>query len=125
MKLSPDDACLVIGTGTKFSQELAPRKKILLKSVGGVTGEVVEIISDTEVRIKREFFGDAGKGTKLIRQKTEGEGDKGLTFKVLPYINQEEMYRHVYRQLKEGGCIGIFPEGEPPSSLDLCHKMLT
>lgn len=87
---------------------------MLPKSVGTVLAEVHEIISDTEVRIKREFSGDRGKGTAKILQKLavlEAEGEKGLTFKVLPYINQEAIYRHVYLQLKEGGCIGIFPEG--------------
>lgn len=113
MRLSPDDPCLVIGTGTKFTKELAPKKKIALpKAVGSISAEVVEVISDTEVKVKREFSGDSGKGTKAIRQKTEGEGNKGLTFKVLPHLDQEEMYRHVYRTLKEGGCIGIFPEGD-------------
>jgi len=115
IKLSPTDPCLVIGVGTKFKTELGARKKILLpKSVGAVLAEIDEIISDTEVRVKREFSNDRGKGTAKILQKLavlEAEGEKGLTFKVLPYINQEVIYRHVYQQLKEGGCIGIFPEG--------------
>ena len=115
IKLSPTDPCLVIGVGTKFLTELGPRKKIMLpKSVGAVLAEVDEIISDIEVRVKREFSGDKGKGTAKILQKLavlEAEGEKGLAFKVLPHINQEAIYRHVYQQLKEGGCIGIFPEG--------------
>jgi glycerol-3-phosphate O-acyltransferase/dihydroxyacetone phosphate acyltransferase len=115
--LSPDDPCVVIGIGTKFTKELAPKKKITLpKSVGGVSAEVVEVISDTEVKVKREFASDSGKGTSKIRLKIEAAGGQGLTFKVIPYINHEAIYRHVYLQLKEGGCIGIFPEGTRESS---------
>lgn len=117
VRLSPDDPCLVIGVGTKFESELGPRTKIMLpKSVGAVLAEIDQIISDTEVRIKREFSGDRGKGTAKIRQKVDAaiaNGEKGLPFKVLPYINQESIYRHVYEQLNNGGCIGIFPEGQP------------
>lgn len=88
---------------------------MLPKSVGSVLAEIDQIISDTEVKVKREFSGDRGKGTSKIRQKVEAavaNGEKGLSFKILPYINQEAIYRHVYEQLKNGGCIGIFPEGE-------------
>ena len=52
--LSPDDPCLVIGAGTCFTKELAPRKQFLLpKSVGSVAAEILEVLSDTEARIKR------------------------------------------------------------------------
>jgi glycerol-3-phosphate O-acyltransferase/dihydroxyacetone phosphate acyltransferase len=88
---------------------------MLPKSVNSAIAEVVEIISDTELRVKKEFGGDSGKGTTRIREKIdEGRenGNKGLAFKVLPFINQQEMYRGVYQKLKEGGCIGIFPEGK-------------
>lgn len=97
---------------------------MLPKSVGAVLAEIDQIISDTEVRVKREFSGDRGKGTTKIRQKVDAaiaKGEKGLTFKVLPYINQESIYRHVYEQLKNGGCIGIFPEGQLNCQ---CHPSL-
>ncbi|CAE7155235.1 unnamed protein product [Rhizoctonia solani] len=118
--LSADDPCLVIGTGTRFTAELAPRKQILLpRSVGNVVAEVIEVISDTEVRIKREFGGEQGKSTARIREQIEQDKKPGLTFKILPYVDQQEMYGHVFRCLQDGGCIGIFPEGGSHDRTDL------
>jgi glycerol-3-phosphate O-acyltransferase/dihydroxyacetone phosphate acyltransferase len=126
--LSLDDPCLVLGEGTKFTTEFAPKMQIMLpKSVNSAVAEVVEVISDTELRIKKEFGGDSGKGTTRIREKigeARDNGINGLAFKVLPFINQQEMYRGVYQKLKEGGCIGIFPEGKPPAHQPHCGVSL-
>ncbi|KAG9125681.1 hypothetical protein FRC07_006651 [Ceratobasidium sp. 392] len=120
VSLSPDDPCLVIGTGTCFTKELAPRKQFLLpKSVGSVAAEVLEVLSDTEARIKREFGGEQGKSTARIREQVEMEEKAGLTFKVLPHVDQQEMYGHVFKCLQDGGCIGIFPEGGSHDRTDL------
>ncbi|TFK54916.1 glycerol-3-phosphate O-acyltransferase [Heliocybe sulcata] len=123
VRLSPDDPCIVLGTSTLFTSEFSPKMQILLpKEVGSVVAEVVEVISDTELRIKREFGGDSGKGTNRIRNAVEeiqAEGKPGLEFKKLPYVDQHEMYRHVYQCLKEGRCIGIFPEGGSHDRTDL------
>ncbi|KAG9100483.1 hypothetical protein FS749_015076 [Ceratobasidium sp. UAMH 11750] len=120
VSLSPDDPCLVIGTGTCFTKELAPRKQFLLpKSVGNVVAEVLEVLSDTEARIKREFGGEQGKSTARIREQVELEEKAGLTFKILPHVDQQEMYGHVFKCLQDGGCIGIFPEGGSHDRTDL------
>ncbi|KAF8136325.1 glycerol-3-phosphate O-acyltransferase, partial [Boletus edulis] len=123
VSLSPDDPCLVIGEGTRFKSEFTPKMQIMLpKSVNSVVAEVVEIISDTELRIKKEFGGETGKRTARIREKlaeVKAEGKSGLSFKSLPFIDQQEMYRGVYQRLKEGGCIGIFPEGGSHDRTDL------
>lgn len=121
--LSPSNPLVVTGTGTKFTTELGPRKKIMLpKSTGSVTAEVAEVISDYEVKLKREFSGDHGKATPKVRQEIEAAingGKSGLSFKILPHVDQEQMYRHVYQRLKQGGCIGIFPEGGSHDRTDL------
>lgn len=113
--VSDDDPLLVQGHSTKFQTELGPKMQILLpKSTGPAIGTVVEVISDTELRIKKEFGGDSGKGTMRIREQVEearGNGQRGLSYKVLPFVDQQEMYANVFKCLKEGGCIGIFPEG--------------
>lgn len=115
MYLSDEDPCLVLGHDTRFSSELAPRMQILLpKSINSPVAEVVEVISDSQVRIKKEFGGESGKGTAQIREKIkelESGGVNGLEWKRLPFVDQQEMYQHVYQCLKDGGCIGIFPEG--------------
>ena len=115
--LSTDDPCLVLGDGTQFLAEFSPRMQILLsKSLGSLVAEVTEVISNTELRIKREFGGESGKGTSRIRERVselQQEGVKGIEFKKLPFVDQQEMYRHVHQCLSEGGSIGIFPEGRP------------
>lgn len=114
--LSPDDPCLVLGEGTKFLTELSPRMQLMLpKSVNSAIGEVSEVLSDTELRLKREFGGESGKGTARIREKLlelRHDGIEGLDYKKMPFVDQQEMYRHVYQCLNMGGSIGIFPEGK-------------
>lgn len=121
MYLSEEDPCLVIGEGTRFTTEFTPRMQILLpKTVSYAIAEVAEIISDTQLRIKKEFGGDSGKRTAKIKEKiTElrRDGQVGLEFKTLPYVDQQQMYQHVYESLKHGGSIGIFPEGVISSQL--------
>ncbi|KAF8479349.1 hypothetical protein DFH94DRAFT_749242 [Russula ochroleuca] len=113
--LSPDDPCLVLGEGTKFLEELRPKMQIMLsKAVGSSAAEVAEVISDTLLRIKSEFHNETEKSTKLVREKAEeakSQGIDGLTFKTIPYVDQNEMYQHVYQRLQEGGCVAIYPEG--------------
>lgn len=121
--LSPDDPCLVLGEGTQFLSEFTPRMQIMLpKFLNSPLAEVSEVISDTKLRIKREFGGESGKGTNRIKEKIvelRKEGINGLNFKKLPFIDQQEMYRHVYQCLKEGDSIGIFPEGAALHSFEI------
>ncbi|KAH9484305.1 putative acyltransferase [Psilocybe cubensis] len=121
--LSSEDPCLIIGEGTKFLSEFTPRMQILLpKSVNSAIAEVSEVISDTQLRVKKEFGGESGKGTARIREKLaelQGEGIIGLEYKKLPFVDQQDMYRHVYQCLQGGGSIGIFPEGGSHDRTDL------
>lgn len=90
---------------------------MLPRSIGSLVAEVTEIISDTELRIRKEFGGE--KGTLRIREKLDElreSGQEGIEYKCMPFVDQQEMYRFVYQRLKEGGCIGIFPEGLPLTS---------
>ncbi|PSR74916.1 hypothetical protein PHLCEN_2v9450 [Hermanssonia centrifuga] len=123
VSISKEDPCLVIGHDTKFLSEFTPKMQIMLpKSVNWALAEVVEVISDTELRIKKEFGGESGKGTVRIREKlteVEAEGGRGLEFKKLPHVDQAEMYHYVYECLRNGGCIGIFPEGGSHDRTDL------
>jgi glycerol-3-phosphate O-acyltransferase/dihydroxyacetone phosphate acyltransferase len=85
---------------------------MLSKSMNSLVAEIAEVISDTELKIQKEFAG--GKGTIRIREKVaelQELGQAGLNFKRLPFIDQHEMYQHVYTTLNQGGSIGIFPEG--------------
>jgi glycerol-3-phosphate O-acyltransferase/dihydroxyacetone phosphate acyltransferase len=88
---------------------------MLSKAMGAIAAEVIEVISDTELRIKKEFGGESGKSTSKLREKVEEakkDGKKGIAYRKLPFVDQQVMFKYVYQCLKEGGCIGIFPEGE-------------
>ncbi|KAH9981321.1 glycerol-3-phosphate O-acyltransferase [Lactifluus volemus] len=121
--LSSDDPCTVSGVGTKFVSEFSPKMQIMLpRSVGSPVAEVTQVVSDTELKIKREFGGENGKGTSRIREKVEElktQGMDGLAFKCLPFVDQQETFRHVYQRLTEGACIGVFPEGGSHDRTDL------
>ncbi|TRM59370.1 hypothetical protein BD626DRAFT_508115 [Schizophyllum amplum] len=115
VRLFVDDPCLVLGKDTRFQSELSPRMTITLpKDIGYASSEVVEVLSDTEVRVKREFKGESDVGTAQVLEAQEQkrkEGADGFSYKCVPYVSQEEMFRQVYRKLDEGGSIAVFPEG--------------
>ncbi|KAF4618731.1 hypothetical protein D9613_010163 [Agrocybe pediades] len=105
ISLSPDDPFVVVGHGTQFLKDLKPRMHIMLpKSLNAATAEVAEVISDTRVRLKKEF---------------EERFDSVTEYKVLPVVDQSDMYHHVYKCLQSGGSIGIFPEGGSHDRTDL------
>ncbi|TFY72710.1 hypothetical protein EVG20_g282 [Dentipellis fragilis] len=61
--LSADDPCLVLGEDTVFTSEFAPKMQIMLsKTVGSAVAEVIEVISDTELRIKKRVRGRERQG---------------------------------------------------------------
>ncbi|KAJ7109344.1 glycerol-3-phosphate O-acyltransferase [Mycena epipterygia] len=121
IRLSPDDPCVVLGSGTQFLSEFTPRMQIMLsKSMNSLVAEVLEVLSDTELKIKKEFGG--GKGSTKIRERMaelQELGQAGLEFKKLPFVDQQEMYQHVFASLNSGGSIGIFPEGGSHDRTDL------
>jgi glycerol-3-phosphate O-acyltransferase/dihydroxyacetone phosphate acyltransferase len=121
IRLSETDPCVVLGEGTNFLSQFSPQTQIMLsKSLNFAVAEVIEIISDTELRIKKEFGGENGKGTARFREAVKESDGKGIAYKALPFVDQQMMYGHVYQRLKEGGCIGIFPEGTPGLPLFHC-----
>lgn len=87
---------------------------VLPKSTGSALATVVEVLSDTELRIKKDFASEGSKGSTRIKeqfQEVQRTGKHGFSYKVLPFVDQRDMYAQVFQCLKEGGCIGIFPEG--------------
>lgn len=81
-----------MGISTKFTSQLKPRDSIALR---GQVVEVVQIISDTELTIKKELTKD----------------EERATYKCVPRIEQEAVYQHVHDELNNRKCITIFPEG--------------
>ncbi|KAJ2807845.1 Glycerol-3-phosphate/dihydroxyacetone phosphate acyltransferase [Coemansia helicoidea] len=93
---------LVSGTGTRFTTELRPGMKIGLPRGVGML-RVAEVLSDTQLRISKEI-----KELKVMEPLTQQDG---TAYKIVPPVDQDEMYRAVYSRLNRGECVGIFPEG--------------
>lgn len=102
------DPLRVRGEGTQFTKDAGLRGLLgLPRSLGNA--EIVEIVSDTELIIRKEF-----KGTKAKELLTTG-----TSFKTAPHVDQSSVYRYVFEHLNKGGCIGIFPEGGSHDRSDL------
>ncbi|KNZ44127.1 hypothetical protein VP01_949g4 [Puccinia sorghi] len=117
------DPCILLGKNTKFTRELAPKKQIMLsKQLGFITVEVVEVFDDCRLKVKKPF---PTKGIEALREEgnklREGNDSEsaGFPFKVLPYVDQTQMYGKVFEKLNNGGCLGIFPEGGSHDRTDL------
>ncbi|KAK0779726.1 Glycerol-3-phosphate/dihydroxyacetone phosphate acyltransferase, partial [Friedmanniomyces endolithicus] len=123
------DPTLVRGSGTEFTDEKVymPGGLLVLPSVNNSAAntEIKEVISATEIRLKKAFKGDVA--LKQLTGQDIGEGNghlpsdspseksgaefQGTSFDVAPHINQSVVYEAVFARIREGGCIGIFPEG--------------
>ncbi|CAG8482124.1 10324_t:CDS:2 [Paraglomus occultum] len=96
------DPTRIIGIGTRFTEELGVRAQISLPKNRGIS-EVVTIISDTELIVKKEF-----KDLNALEMLTKPEGSE---YYCIPHIDQSQVYKAVFETLNAGRCIGIFPEG--------------
>ncbi|KAI8384391.1 uncharacterized protein BYT42DRAFT_562373 [Radiomyces spectabilis] len=92
----------ITGVDTAFLSQLRPRDSIVLPK-GIAKAEVVQVISNTELIIKKEF-----KELKALELLTNNEG---TAYKCMPHVDQEKVYKAVHEELNNGGCITIFPEG--------------
>ncbi|CUM51214.1 uncharacterized protein AC631_02507 [Debaryomyces fabryi] len=103
------DPCRVTGKNTKFLLECTVRGMLALPQSLGAS-EILEIISDTEIIIRKEF-----KRTEQITTLLKN----GTSFKRADRIDQKKVYQIVFRHLSLGNCIGIFPEGGSHDRTDL------
>lgn len=103
------DPLLVRGEGTKFTTECMHRGLLALpKSLGAC--EIDEIVSDTELTLRKEF-----KRSDVIVKLLA----KGTSYKVADKIDQKQVYQYVFDHLSAGNCVGIFPEGGSHDRTDL------
>ncbi|WWC66412.1 uncharacterized protein I206_100314 [Kwoniella pini CBS 10737] len=114
--LSESDPLLVTGLNTAFTSQVKPKSQLVLpKSAAYASATIEEVISDTELRLKGEFVIPSKDGSANVKASTrvrsEGESKDGLEYKVLPHVEQDQTYGACFTRLKEGGCIGVFPEG--------------
>ncbi|GAB7365930.1 hypothetical protein MBLNU230_g7258t1 [Neophaeotheca triangularis] len=122
------DPALLKGKGTNFTDEKQYQVGglIVLPSVNNqaANAEIAEIIGPEELRLKKPFKGQVaykqltgkgpGKGNGKMLEGTVGENEEdfeGTKFDAAPHVDQSAVYDAVFEHIKEGGCIGIFPEG--------------
>ncbi|KAL8914731.1 MAG: hypothetical protein Q9171_000744 [Xanthocarpia ochracea] len=119
------DPLLIRGKGTNFEKQAEVGGLLVLPTVHGLAAnaEIAEILGPKEIRLKKEFKGDAALG-QLTGQIDEENGElkdstvrrfregyEGTSYKTAPKVDQTEVYNAVFERLSAGGCIGIFPEG--------------
>ena len=91
----------------KFTRDAKVKYSI---QVCGEMNEIIEIISDTELKLKKSFSQDKAI-TALSLFNQSGSSPVGTEYKLIPNVDQSEMFNAVTERLVNGGCVGIFPEG--------------
>lgn len=91
---------LLNGKDTEFKKQVAQRDIIVLRKT--MQFEVLEVISDTELKLKTELTHEALEHLSL---------PEAATYKIIPHINQSVLYEKVHERLNTGESIVIFPEG--------------
>lgn len=100
---------IIHGKGTLFTKECMKGGMIALPQSLGAS-EVLEINSDTELVVRKEF-----KNTEQVRKLLS----KGTPYKRAHKVDQNQVYTLVFQHLSYGNCIGIFPEGGSHDRTDL------
>lgn len=123
-----NDPTLARGIGTNFGNEAGQTSGVIFLPPGpntaSASNDIAKIIGPEEIRLKRPFKG------RLAMQQLTGRDDidehgnftntnlkgpapgyEGTKFKVAPNIDQTKVYEAVFSRLRNGGCVGIFPEG--------------
>ena len=116
------------GVGTKFGEgEGEVQGMIFLppgKKTTGASVDIAQILGPEEVRVKRPFKGRLALQQLTGRDDIDADGNftnkevkgcapgfKGTKFKLAPHTDQTKVYEAVFNRLRNGGCVGIFPEG--------------
>lgn len=121
------DPTLIRGIGTHFNKEAEIGGMIFLPAAKGQAStsvDIAEIHGPEEIRVKRPFKtqlavtqltgrDDVDETGNLTNPdlKSIRDGYQGTKYKLAPHIDQTKVYEAVFDRLRNGGCVGIFPEG--------------
>lgn len=120
-----NDPSLLRGVGTDFETQLAAGSQLQLPMVGteAAEAEVLKVLGPEELRLKRGFPGPVPMkqltGSEEPRGKTVVSDFQGSKFKFAQKVDQNHVYNAVFDRLRQGGCVGIFPEGGSHDRTDL------
>ncbi|RCK55172.1 Glycerol-3-phosphate O-acyltransferase 2 [Candida viswanathii] len=109
-----NDDCLLIGKGTKFTEECQVKGLIgLPNSLGNC--QISSIEDDEHLTLKKPF----GSKKKEIQEKIDEVLKNGTLFKIAPHIDNHVVFQNVFDHLNNGHVLGIFPEGGSHDRPDL------
>ncbi|KAL7663164.1 Phospholipid/glycerol acyltransferase domain-containing protein [[Candida] zeylanoides] len=123
IRVDASDPTVIHGEGTHFTADCMVKGLVgLPESLGNA--QVASIESDTKLTLKKPFAKhDANDSEATEReQKIQRLLSEGTAFKAAPHVDNDVVFRHVFRHLNEGRVLGIFPEGgshDRPSLLPL------
>ncbi|KAI0461677.1 hypothetical protein LJB42_004749 [Komagataella kurtzmanii] len=104
----------IVGEDTYFTQDCANQRMLALPNSLG-TSEIGEVVSDTELILKKEFRHP----NTEAEEKANRILAEGTSYKLAPKIDQSIVYKKVFQHLAHGNSIGIFPEGGSHDRTDL------
>lgn len=107
------DGLKLLGEGTLFSKLEKGDKLRPGRSPNAY--KVKLVISDTEAQLSELV----GEGEPSPLEETVCQGPNWVTYDVLAYIDQGDMFSSVHEGLAHGSCLGIFPEGGSHDNTDL------
>lgn len=91
---SSTDDCIIKGKKTEFTKQMVVKGQIQLgKPYGFTTAEIVQVIDDETVKIRKMFGKDKAVEDLLAAGEkiAKGEEGAGLAYKTLPYIDQTKV----------------------------------
>jgi len=108
---------VVHGRGTAFARQAAKGAQLLIAEGRdkGAVARIADVVSDEMLEVSSPGF-ERPDGSRLSTTTTTAGGDapangEGLAYKIIPKLDQRQMYAAVYDRLNESGVVGIFPEG--------------
>lgn len=130
LKIDDLGALSIEGIGTDFQSQLHPRaivqilitntttsvlpvlpKKLNLNVTAVESASLARVkITSTEENSISTSAADSHTLIKSLSLLLENMG--GSTFKVIPFVDQADMFSQVTKRLAEGGCVALFPEGK-------------
>lgn len=104
-----NDNLTVLGKGTHFTKDAMEKGLVGLTDYLGNT-QIAEIVSDTELKLKKPFKVNFDNPTERDRKIMSALTD-GSTYVLAPYINNHHVFSEVFDHLNSNKALGIFPEG--------------
>jgi glycerol-3-phosphate O-acyltransferase/dihydroxyacetone phosphate acyltransferase len=108
VRLSSDNQDILEGIDTKFKEQVHARDLISISK--NLNVQVEEVMSDSRARLATPV---PESDVSALRKQ------EGVNYKIVPHINQHELFDKVHDSLGQSRSIVIFPEGGSHDRLEL------